>query len=129
MARIYEVFPLPCTICGWQMRIIAFITYSADIRHTGIHRGRVGAITHIPGTWAAADAQAGEGVEPAPDRDEECQVAPDFEVDHRISWQGKATAVCPTLRGRVAPATTKKMLKLKNLGQLAQSKHPSRPHA
>ena len=32
MARIYEVFPLVCPICGGQMRIIAFITYSADIR-------------------------------------------------------------------------------------------------
>lgn len=26
MARIYEVFPLLCPICGGQMRIIAFIT-------------------------------------------------------------------------------------------------------
>jgi hypothetical protein len=32
MARIYEVFPLLCPICGGQMRIIAFITHSADIR-------------------------------------------------------------------------------------------------
>jgi hypothetical protein len=31
IARIYEVFPLLCPICGGQMRIIAFITYSADI--------------------------------------------------------------------------------------------------
>jgi hypothetical protein len=27
------VFPLLCPICGGQMRIIAFITYSAEIRH------------------------------------------------------------------------------------------------
>jgi hypothetical protein len=34
MARIYEVFPLVCPICGGQMRIIAFITYSAaQVRH------------------------------------------------------------------------------------------------
>jgi len=26
MARIYEVFPLVCPICGGQMRLIAFIT-------------------------------------------------------------------------------------------------------
>ncbi len=32
MARIYEVFPLLCPLCGGQMRIIAFITYVADIR-------------------------------------------------------------------------------------------------
>ena len=33
IARIYEVFPLLCPLCGGQMRIIAFITHSADIRH------------------------------------------------------------------------------------------------
>jgi hypothetical protein len=40
IARIYEVFPLVCSICGGQMRIITFITHSADIRrilnHTGV---------------------------------------------------------------------------------------------
>ena len=29
IARIYEVFPLLCPLCGGQMRIIAFITHSA----------------------------------------------------------------------------------------------------
>jgi hypothetical protein len=33
IARICEVFPLLCPLCGGQMRIIAFITHSADIRH------------------------------------------------------------------------------------------------
>ena len=28
IARIYEVFPLLCPVCGGQMRIIAFITPS-----------------------------------------------------------------------------------------------------
>lgn len=32
IARIYEVFPLLCPICGGQMLIIAFITHSADMR-------------------------------------------------------------------------------------------------
>jgi hypothetical protein len=32
IARIYEVFPLLCPLCGGQMRILAFITHSADIR-------------------------------------------------------------------------------------------------
>ena len=32
IARIYEVFPLLCPKCGGQMRLIAFITHSADIR-------------------------------------------------------------------------------------------------
>ena len=30
IARIYEVFPLLCPLCGGQMRIIALITHSAD---------------------------------------------------------------------------------------------------
>ncbi len=32
IARIYEVFPLLCPICGGQMRLIAFITEGAQIR-------------------------------------------------------------------------------------------------
>jgi len=40
IARIYEVFPLLCPMCGGQMRIIAFITFSADIykilEHIGV---------------------------------------------------------------------------------------------
>ena len=39
IARIYEVFPLLCPICGGQMRIIAFITHSADIRQMPDHIG------------------------------------------------------------------------------------------
>ncbi len=31
-ARIYEIFPLLCPICGGQMRIIAFGIFSANIR-------------------------------------------------------------------------------------------------
>ena len=30
IARIYEVFPLLCPLCGGQMRIITFITHSAS---------------------------------------------------------------------------------------------------
>ncbi|MBK6649140.1 MAG: hypothetical protein IPG42_05150 [Betaproteobacteria bacterium] len=33
IALIYEVFPLVCPVCGGQMRVIAFSTHSADIRH------------------------------------------------------------------------------------------------
>jgi hypothetical protein len=32
IARIYVVFPLLCPLCGGQMRIIASLTHSADIR-------------------------------------------------------------------------------------------------
>ncbi len=32
IARIYEVFPLQGPICGGQMRLIAFITNTAQVR-------------------------------------------------------------------------------------------------
>ncbi len=39
IARIFEVLPLLCPVCGGQMRVIAFINYSADMRHLiGAHR-------------------------------------------------------------------------------------------
>ena len=91
IARICEVFPLLCPLCGEQMRIIAFITYSADIRQILEH---IGAETEPPRTtparglplWDGADAQVGDGVDVAPDWDEVAQVAPDFDVDQRVSW-------------------------------------------
>jgi hypothetical protein len=39
IARIYEVFPLLCPICGGQMRLIAFITESVQIRKSLDHIG------------------------------------------------------------------------------------------
>jgi hypothetical protein len=67
MARIYEVFPLLCPICGGQMRIIAFITHSADIRHILEHIGVDAEPPRItpargPPLWDGCDAQMGEGV-------------------------------------------------------------------
>ena len=39
IARIYEVFPLLCPVCGGQMRLIAFITEGAQIRKILEHIG------------------------------------------------------------------------------------------
>ena len=91
MARIYEVLPLLCPLCGGPMRIIAFITHSADIRHILEHIGVEPEPPRIkpargPPLWDACDAQGGEGMEPVPDWDEADQLAPDFEVDQRVSW-------------------------------------------
>ena len=91
MARIYEVFPLVCPICGGQMRIIAFITHSADIRHILEHIGVETEPSRItpargPPLWDGCDAQMGDGVEVVADWDEAAQVAPDDEVDQRVSW-------------------------------------------
>ncbi len=59
MGVVAQAFPLLCPLCGGQMRIIAFITHSADIRRilehiTGAYRGRDKAAAHHPGTRAAA---------------------------------------------------------------------------
>ena len=91
MARIYEVFPLACPICGGQMRIIAFITHSADIRHILEHIGVETEPPRItpargPPLWDGCEAQIGEGVDVASDWDDVAQVAPDFEADQRVSW-------------------------------------------
>ena len=91
MARIYEVFPVVCPICGGQMRIIAFITHSADIRHILEHivvETEPPRITPArgPPLWDGCEAQIGEGVDVASDWDDVAQVAPDFEADQRVSW-------------------------------------------
>jgi hypothetical protein len=39
IARIYEVFPLLCPLCGGQMRLIAFITEGMQIRKILDHIG------------------------------------------------------------------------------------------
>ncbi len=91
IARIYEVFPLLCPICGGQMRIIAFITYSADIRQILEHIGVDAEPPRItpargPPLWDGCDAQMGEGVDVEPNWDEAAQPALDFEADQRVSW-------------------------------------------
>ena len=92
IARIYEVFPLLCPMCGGQMRLIAFITHSADIRKILDHIGVDCEAPHIspargPPLWDdCGDAQVGEGVEGEPDWDLAAQPAPDYEVDQRVNW-------------------------------------------
>ena len=91
IARIYAVFSLLCPLGGGQMRIIAIITYSADIRQIREHIGvetEPPRITPARGSklWEGADAQGGEGMEPVPDWDEAAQPVPDFGVDQRVSW-------------------------------------------
>ncbi len=91
IARIYEVFPLLCPVCGGQMRIIAFITHTADIRQILDHIGVEAEPPRItpargPPLWDGCDAQMGDGVDVEPDWDDAAQPAPDFEVDQRVSW-------------------------------------------
>ena len=91
IARIYEVFPLLCPMCGGQMRLIAFITEGAQIRKILDHIGVDSQPPHIspargPPLWGDCDAQMGEGVEVEPDWDLAAQAAPDYKVDQRVNW-------------------------------------------
>ena len=91
IARIYEVFPLLCPMCGGQMRLIAFITEGTQIRRILDHIGVDLEPPHIspargPPLWDDCDAHVGEGIEVEPDWDLAAQPAPDYEVDQRINW-------------------------------------------
>jgi hypothetical protein len=73
------------------MRIIAFITYSADIRQILDHIGVDTEPPRItpargPPLWDGCEAQMDEGVDVEPDWDEAAQPAPDFEANQRVSW-------------------------------------------
>jgi hypothetical protein len=76
---------------GGQMRIIAFITHSADIRRILEHIGVESEPPHIapargPAMWDDCDAQSDGAVHGEPDWDLAAQPAPDYEVDQRINW-------------------------------------------
>lgn len=91
IARIYEVFPLLCPLCGGQMRIIALVTHSAYIRHILEHIGVASEPPQIspargPPLWERCDALAGEGRQILSDWDLAAQPTPDSEVDQRVSW-------------------------------------------
>jgi hypothetical protein len=91
IARIYEVLPLLCPNCGGQMRLIAFITHSADIRQILDHIGADSEPPHMapargPPLWEDCDAQVDAGVQTEPDWDLAAQPVPDYEVDQRVNW-------------------------------------------
>ena len=84
IARIYEVFPLLCPMCGGQMRLTAFITFSAAIHKILEHIGVDPEAPRIipargPPLWEGEGAQeTGEGVEAEPDWDLANQSPPDY---------------------------------------------------
>lgn len=69
------------------MRLIAFITHSADIRQILKHIGVDSQPPHItpasgPPLWDdCGDAYRGDGIEVEPDWDMAAQPAPDYEID------------------------------------------------
>lgn len=72
IARIYEVFPLLCPMCGGQMRLIAFITEGAQIRRIQDHIEVASEPPHISPArgqplWEDCDAQMDDGAQIEPD--------------------------------------------------------------
>ena len=66
IARIYEVFPLVCPLCGGNMRLIAFITEGVQIRRILEHIGVDTQAPRIapargPPPWDVCDAQGADG--------------------------------------------------------------------
>ena len=97
IARIYEVFPLVCPLCGGNMRLIAFITEGVQIRQILEHIGVDTQAPRIapargPPLWDECDAQGadaaalGEGARIEPDWGEAAQAAPDDALDQRTDW-------------------------------------------
>jgi len=66
IAYSYKAFPLLRLICAGQIRVIAFITYSADIRHISAHIDayteppRIGP-ARGPSLWDGCDVPMGDG--------------------------------------------------------------------
>ena len=79
-------------MCGGQMRIIAFITFSADIQKILEHIGVDPEAPRItpargPPLWDEYGVQeAGEGFDAEPDWDLANQSAPDYPDDQRTDW-------------------------------------------
>jgi hypothetical protein len=73
------------------MRIIAFITHSADIRRILDHIGVESEPPHItpargPLLWDECDAQSEDAMQAEPDWDLAAQPAPDYDVDRLVNW-------------------------------------------
>ncbi len=84
LARIYEIFPLVCPLCGAEMRIIALLTDRLAVRATLAHLGEPTAPPRIapargPPLWDLPDAGTG-------DFDPHAQPAPEYEFDQRLIW-------------------------------------------
>ena len=85
LARIYAVFPLRCTQCGVEMRVIAFITDASAIRDILVHLGEPTAPPRIapargPPLWAATGAAHDPSADPL------LQSAAAFAFDQRLTW-------------------------------------------
>jgi hypothetical protein len=87
-----------CPLCAGLMRIITFITHSADIRQALARIGVESELSHIaptrePPLWDDCDAQSDEALQVEPDWGLAAQQTPDYEVDQRVNWCVLETAI------------------------------------
>jgi len=84
LARIYQILPLRCTLCGSEMRIIAFVTDPLAVKTILAHLGEP--------TTAPEPARArgpplwDQAPEPRANRDGASAPVPAFVFDQRVSW-------------------------------------------
>ena len=95
IARIYEVFPLVCPLCGGNMRLIAFITEGVQIRRILEHIGVPAQAPRVtpargPPLWDECEGPcadgAGQGFQLEPHWGESSQMTPDDAPDQRTDW-------------------------------------------
>jgi hypothetical protein len=84
LARIYEIFPLRCALCGAEMRIIAFITQAPALNTILAHLGEPTSPPEVapargPPLWDQAP-------EPLANWDDAPAPVPEFVFDQRLSW-------------------------------------------
>jgi hypothetical protein len=84
LARIYEVFPLLCPLCGGTVQIISFVTEAPTVRHILEHIGEPVEPPRIspargPPIWDEEIHQDSYG-------DPLAQPAPDDDFDQTVSW-------------------------------------------
>jgi hypothetical protein len=82
LARIFEILPLRCSLCGGEMRIIALLTDPGAVQSILIHLGAPTTAPEVapargPPLWEQA-VQSHWDDTPAP--------APEYVFDQRVSW-------------------------------------------
>lgn len=84
LARIYEAFPLVCSNCGGEVRLIAFITQRASVEQILTHFDE----PTVPPTIAPARAPPGfeADYDQHPAWDAEVEPLPEIDFDQRQSW-------------------------------------------
>jgi hypothetical protein len=84
LARIDEIFPLRCTLCGGEMRLIAFVTDAAAVKTILGHLGQPTSPPEVapargPPLWDQAP-------EPLANWDDAPAPVPAFVFDQPLGW-------------------------------------------